>query len=152
MHLWDDTLGTIGPTYKSTREADDVAVATHIDRPTPKRASRPVTLARAVLCVQGAGPRVVIADGDAARRAAKREELSEALPDGTVFLEASTVSEALDRARGSRMLVVSGAVDDASAAHLAHLIGRRYPDLHVVDAQRSHRLVSPPEGSRPTRK
>jgi hypothetical protein len=96
-----------------------VLVATHIDRPPPNRASRPVTLARAVL-----------------------EELGEALPAGTVFLEASTVSEALDRARGSRMLVVGGALDDASAAHLARLIGRRYPDLHVVDAERSRRLVS----------
>jgi hypothetical protein len=119
-----------------------VLVATHIDRPPPNRASRPVTLARAVLCVQGAGPRVVIADGDAKRRAALLEELGEALPAGTVFLEASTVSEALDRARGSRMLVVGGALDDASAAHLARLIGRRYPDLHVVDAERSRRLVS----------
>ncbi len=142
MHLKDDTLGTIGPTYKSAAGADDVLVATHIDRPPPNRTSRPVTLARAVLCVQGAGPRVVIADGDARRRAAKREELSEALPAGTVFLEASTVSEALDRARGSRMLVMSGAPDDASAAHLARLLARRYPDLHVVDAQRSRRLVS----------
>jgi hypothetical protein len=46
---------------------------------------------------------------------------------------AATVAQALELARDSRMVVIGGAVQGASASALARSLQRRYPDLHVVD-------------------
>jgi DNA-binding NarL/FixJ family response regulator len=89
--------------------------------------------ARAQLDLVGTGARVVVADGDAPRRAALLDELTQRLPERTRFVEASSVVQALELARGSRMVVIGGAVQGASASSLARSLARRHPDVHVVD-------------------
>jgi hypothetical protein len=100
-------------------------------------ATKPPGRARAELSLVAMSSRVVIADRDAARRAALLDELTQAMPASTTFLEASTVSEVLEHARGSRMVIVGGAVEELPASSLAGILTRRYPDLHVVDLQAS---------------
>jgi hypothetical protein len=116
-------------------------VAAHMEGMPSHSAWQPFAPERTALGVLGGGPRVVIADGDENRRAALLERLTDVLPEGTVFIEAATAAEALERARGSRMLVVGEGFGDASAGHLARIVGRRYPDLHVIDARRSRGMV-----------
>jgi hypothetical protein len=96
--------------------------------------------ARAELSLVGMSARVVIADRDAARRAALLDELTQAMPASTTFLEASTVSEVLEHARGSRMVIVGGAVEELPASSLTGILARRYPNLHVVDLQASQAI------------
>jgi hypothetical protein len=86
--------------------------------------------------------RVVIADADIARRGALLDELTQKLPMGTSFLEASTVSEVLERSGGCRMVIVGGAVEEASASSLVHILTRRLPGVHVVDLAAAERSAS----------
>ena len=106
---------------------------------TDTQAGRPPRDARAALGVVATGARVVVADGDAPRRAALLDELTQQLPARTRFVEASSVAQALELARGSRMVVIGGAVRGASASSLARSLERRYPDVHVVDHSASTR-------------
>ena len=85
------------------------------------------------LALGSRGARVVVADGDGPRRAALLDELTQKMPERTSFVEAATVAQALELARDSRMVVIGGAVQGASASALARSLQRRYPDLHVVD-------------------
>ncbi len=89
--------------------------------------------ARGELGIVGVGARVVVADGDAPRRAALLDELTQRLPERTRFVEASSIAQALELARGSRMVVIGGPVQGASASSLARSLARRHPDVHVVD-------------------
>ncbi len=76
---------------------------------------------------------MVVADGDAPRRAALLDELTQKMPERTSFVEAATVEQALELAEGSRMVVIGGPVHGASTSALARSLQRRYPELHVVD-------------------
>ncbi len=114
---------------------------THIEGvpsdPAVQPASPTPDTAEAALLGLRVGPRVLIVDGHGARRSALRGELARTLPEGTTFLEAATVPEAFERARGSRMVVVGGSVVGASASSLVRLLGRLYPELHVVDLEQA---------------
>jgi hypothetical protein len=75
---------------------------------------------------------VLIAGADSLQRASLLDELSRSMPSDTPFTEASAISEVLERAPGSRMVVLSGDLDDASAETLVHLLGHRHPRLPIV--------------------
>jgi hypothetical protein len=81
--------------------------------------------------------RVVIADWDAARRAALLDELTQEMPASTTFLEASTVAEVLEHAHGSGLVIICGAVGAVPSGSLKRILARRYPDLRVIDLQAS---------------
>lgn len=108
-------------------------------RDTDTQTGRPPRGERADLGLVGTGARVVVADGDAPRRAALLDELTQKLPERTRFLEASSVAQALELARDSRMVVIGGAVQGASASSLAQRLARRHPDVRVVDLTASTR-------------
>jgi hypothetical protein len=75
---------------------------------------------------------VLIAGTDPLQRASLLDELSRSMPSDTPFTEASAISEVLERAPGSRIVVLSGDLDDASAETLVHLLGHRHPRLPIV--------------------
>ena len=79
--------------------------------------------------------RIVIGDRDGSRRAALLDELTQAMPESTIFLEASTVSELLDHARGSRMVILGGALEEIPTSSLIRLLAARHPGVHVVNLQ-----------------
>ena len=75
---------------------------------------------------------VLLAGADACRRALLRAEFSATLPPRTPFSEAEDVSEVLERAPSSRMVILAGDLDDADAQSLMRLLGRRHPRLPVI--------------------
>lgn len=75
---------------------------------------------------------VLVAGGDADQRAAVLGDLSETMPDGTTFNEASTCWEVLAQATGNRMVILSGDLDDAPSKSLMQMLGQRHPSLPVV--------------------
>jgi hypothetical protein len=79
--------------------------------------------------------RVVIGDQDGSRRAALLDELTQAMPESTTFLEASTVAELLDHARGSRMVILGGALEEIPTSSLMRLLAARHPGVHLVNLQ-----------------
>jgi hypothetical protein len=84
---------------------------------------------------RGNGGPVLIAGQDAAARARVRRELGEVMSSGTQFEEAATFWEVLERAPGSRMIVLSGDLDELPAESLLHSLGHRHPDLPVVSLE-----------------
>jgi hypothetical protein len=99
--------------------------------PADARARRPGA-ARGPLWLVGVSSRVVVAAADAGRRASLLDELTQTMPRGTTFVEASTVVQVLAYAGASRMVVIGGALEEAPAASLRRMLARRYPQLHVV--------------------
>ncbi len=99
-------------------------------------AAEPPSAASLAASLEAVSARVVIADADAARRASLIAELADAMPDGTTFVEAATVVEVLAHASSSRMVVVGGAVEKASARSLTQMLARRHPGVHVVTRSR----------------
>jgi hypothetical protein len=95
------------------------------------RARRPGA-ARGALWLVGVSSRVVVAAADAGRRASLLDELTQTMPRGTTFVEASTVVQVLSYAGAIRMVVIGGALEEAPAASLRLMLARRYPQLHVV--------------------
>jgi hypothetical protein len=88
-----------------------------------------------------AGPtRVLLAGADAERRATLLKELSQTLPESTVFEQADAVSEALEHASDSRMAFIAGDLDDAPAESLMQTLAHRHPELPVliVDGPETH--------------
>jgi hypothetical protein len=80
-----------------------------------------------------AGPRrVLLAGADAERRATLLDELSQTLPESTVFEQADAVCEALEHASGSRMAFIAGDLDDAPAESLLQTLAHRHPELPVL--------------------
>jgi hypothetical protein len=75
---------------------------------------------------------VLIAGADVATRAKVRRELGESMPAGTHFEELGTFWELLARAPSSRMVILSGDLDDFPAESLLRSLGYRFPDLPVV--------------------
>ena len=82
-----------------------------------------------------AEPAVLIAGRDAARRAQVRSELAELMPGGTRFEELGTFWELLAHAPSSRMVILSGELDELSTEALLHALGHRHPDLPVVSLE-----------------
>lgn len=97
------------------------------------RAQKPPSDTRTALGVAAAGARVVVADGDAPRRAALLDELTQKMPERTRFAEASTAAQALELAGDSRMVIIGGAVQGASPSSLARALASRHPEVHVLD-------------------
>jgi hypothetical protein len=78
------------------------------------------------------GPPLLIAGADPVRRAALLNELMDTMPEGTAFAQASTLSEVLEHAPWSRMVILSGELDDAPASSLRSVLGQRHPRLPLV--------------------
>jgi hypothetical protein len=80
-----------------------------------------------------AGPTcILLAGADAERRATLLDELSQTLPESTVFEQADAVCEALEHASGSRMAFIAGDLDDAPAESLMQALAHRHPELPVL--------------------
>ncbi len=75
---------------------------------------------------------VLLAGADACRREVLRVELSATLAPRTPFSEAEAVSEVLERAPSSRMVILAGDLDDADMQATIRLLGRRHPQLPVI--------------------
>ncbi len=61
-----------------------------------------------------------------------RAELRATLPSRTTFAQAHNVAEVLEHARSSRLVILTGDLDDADAGSLMRLLGQRHPQLPVV--------------------
>ncbi len=75
---------------------------------------------------------VLLAGADARSRAVLRAEFSATLAPCTQFSEADEVSELLEHAQSSRMVILAGDLDDADAGSMVRLLGRRHPQLPVI--------------------
>jgi hypothetical protein len=78
---------------------------------------------------------VLVAGRDPVRRAEVVRELGESMPAGTRFEELGTFWELLVRAPGSRMVILSGEVDEFPPESLLRAIGHRHPDLPVISLE-----------------
>jgi len=96
---------------------------------------------RIELCLAGVSSRVLIADADVARRAALLDDLTQKMPVGTSFLEASTLSQVLKCAGGCRMVIIGGPLEDISASSLTRILAQRFPGLQVVDLRPAKRSL-----------
>jgi hypothetical protein len=70
-------------------------------------------------------------------RAEVLRDLSETMPAGTRFEELGTFWEVLARAPTSRVVILSGELDEVPAESLLHTLGHRHPDLPVVSLEAS---------------
>jgi hypothetical protein len=59
------------------------------------------------------------------------------MPEGTVFDELSTLGEVLERAPGSRMVILNGGLEDVSARSLMRILAQRHPSLPVISVDPS---------------
>jgi DNA-binding NarL/FixJ family response regulator len=97
--------------------------------------SKPSRRERPALRVVGVTSRVVIADSDAARRAGLLDDLTQTMPETTIFLEAATVTELLEHARGARMVILGGPLERVPVSSLIRILAQRHPELHVVNLE-----------------
>ena len=165
MHLWDDKIGTLGSTYRSPRTADDVGMTSVArivaEGPRAESASCAPRLrllpkgprtcevgereemmgpdhrrtAGSQLAAPATDSPVLIAGRDALKRAEVHREMSELMPAGTCFEELDAFWEVLVRAPSSRMVILSGELDELPAESLLHTLGHRHPDLPVVSLE-----------------
>lgn len=77
---------------------------------------------------------VLILSQDPLARAQVHNELAELMPDAS-FEELGTFWEALVLAPSSRLVILSGEVDDLSPEELMHALAHRHPDLPVVSLE-----------------
>ena len=94
----------------------------------------------------GEGPRaprspVLVVGRDRVRRVAVLEDLTQSMPTGTRFEEAWAFWQVLARAPESRMVIVSGELDDVPAGSLIRTLGQRHPDLPIVSVDAPARLA-----------
>jgi hypothetical protein len=75
---------------------------------------------------------VLLAGSSEDRRRELLAELSRTLTPSTRFREASVAWEVLQQAPSSRMVILTGDLNDISAESLTRLVGRRYPWLPVL--------------------
>lgn len=75
---------------------------------------------------------ILLAGGDAGRRHALIQELSQRLPEGTSIKQADATWEVLQQAPTSRMVMLAGELEGTSTESLMHLLGSRHPQLPVV--------------------
>jgi hypothetical protein len=82
---------------------------------------------------------VLVAGSDATRRDAMIDELAHTMGCGTRFAHAAASWEVLALAGSSRMVILSGALEDIESASLMRMLSHRYPALPVVslDTERS---------------
>jgi hypothetical protein len=66
------------------------------------------------------------------RRTALLDELTRSLSASTVFEQAEVVGEVLEHAPGSRMVFITGDLDDAPAESLMRMLAHRHPELPVL--------------------
>jgi DNA-binding NtrC family response regulator len=85
---------------------------------------------------------VLLAGADANRRAVLRAEFGATLPHRTTFSEADDVSEVLERAPSSRMVILAGRLDDADADATMRLLGARHPQLPVICVEESRSVTA----------
>jgi DNA-binding NtrC family response regulator len=78
------------------------------------------------------GSRVLVAGRDATQRAAVLDQLTQTMPPSTVFEEAGAFCQVLERAPASRIVVLSGELDDVPAESLMQKLAHRHPGLPVV--------------------
>jgi hypothetical protein len=78
---------------------------------------------------------VLVAGGDADRRAAVIDELAAKLPDGTSFQQAAALWELMAQAPGSRLVVLSGDLEELAPESLLHALAKRHPGLPVVSLE-----------------
>ena len=76
---------------------------------------------------------LLVAGADSARRRALLDDLIDTMPEGTSFEEARTLAEVLERAPTSRIVVLSGGLEDASAQSLMRVLGQRHPTLPIIN-------------------
>ena len=76
--------------------------------------------------------RILVAGADPKQRAAVLHDLSEALPANTQLGEACAVSELLEQAPSSSVVMLAGDLGETSAESLMHMLGSRHPSLPVV--------------------
>jgi hypothetical protein len=105
-----------------------------------EEASRPIEGRPALRLLHQGPAHVLVAGTDSARRAVLLDELTQTMPQSTLFEEASAVWEVLEHAPASRAVILSGDLDDASVESLVRLLSHRYPRLPVVsiDAPAPH--------------
>ena len=85
-----------------------------------------------------AGPtRILLAGADAGRRETLLDELSQTLPESTVFEQADAFCDALEHASASRMAFITGDLDDAPAESLMQTLAHRHPELPVLVVDRT---------------
>lgn len=82
--------------------------------------------------ISGEAAPVLLAGADARGRARLRSELGATLPARTRFCEAGEVTEVLEQAPGSRLVILTGDLEGANAESLVRMLGRRHPQLPVV--------------------
>jgi hypothetical protein len=82
--------------------------------------------------VESKSPRILVAGADPRERAAVLRDLSEALPPDTQFGEAGEVTELLEQAPSSGVVMLAGDLEEVSAESLMRLLGHRHPSLPVV--------------------
>jgi hypothetical protein len=87
---------------------------------------------RPALRLVDTGSSLLIAGADPGRRAALLAELAQTMPEGTCFEQATTLPEVLEHAPSSRMVILSGGLEDASARSLMRVLGQRHPRLPVI--------------------
>ncbi len=97
------------PRLRLLRGAESV----HAGSPRADESTRSVAGRPALRLMVDPAP-VLIAGSDSARRAALIDDLTETMPQSTLFEEASAVSEVLEHAPASRMVILSGDLDDTS--------------------------------------
>jgi hypothetical protein len=78
------------------------------------------------------GAPVLVAGPNSAQRAAVVDELTQTMSSSTTFEEAGALWEVLAWASASRMVILSGDLDDVPAESLMRMLGHRYPGLPVV--------------------
>jgi molybdopterin-guanine dinucleotide biosynthesis protein A len=98
------------------------------------RSAREAQERRPVLrVIEDEGPaRVLVVGPSAERRAALLDELTRTLPPSTRFEQAGAVSEVLEHASASRMVVLAGDLAEAPTDALARMLAHRHPELPVL--------------------
>jgi hypothetical protein len=92
---------------------------------------------------------VLLAGSDADAREAVRRDLARSMSPNTVIEQVGAVWEVLARAGESRVVIISGPLEDVSAEALMQMLAHRHPGLPVVclegaDAPASDAPVSTP--------
>lgn len=108
----------------------DPSAAHMAARTTPP--SEPPPGLRLVLDPSPEASHVLVVGRDAAQRAAVVDELTNMMGPSTIFEEAAAFGQVLVRAPASRMVVLSGDLEDVPAELLMQKLAHRHPGLAVV--------------------